>query len=172
MLDFSVTFIITIINICALFLILRVILFKPVTKFMEERTKRVQDSIEQSEKDKNQAKALLAKYEAQLKTAEVEVDAIIRNAKELAHQEAEKIIAESRISAEAILADAREQLQMERQTALEIFRKEAAALVIAAAGRVVSRELDNEDNRHYANLLLTEVSLSNETPRSNDTGKN
>jgi len=40
MLDFSITFFITILNIGVLYLILRAILFKPVTKFMENRTQR------------------------------------------------------------------------------------------------------------------------------------
>ena len=171
MLDFSVTFIITLVNIAVLFFILRAILFKPVTKFMADRAKRIQDSIDQSEKDKTQARALLAQYEAQLKTAETEADAIIQTARENARLEAEKIIAESRVSAEAALANARKQLETEHRAALAVFRKEAAALVTAAAGRMVSRELRDEDNRQYADMLLEGISLSNEVSLSNETGK-
>jgi len=157
MLNFSVTFIITIINITILFFILRAVLFKPVTKFMADRSKRIQESIEQSEKDKSQAKALLAQYEAQLKTAEMEAEAIIRAARENAQQEAEKIIAEGRVSAEAAMANARKQLETERVASLAIFRKQAAALVMAASSRLVARELRSEDSRHYADMLLSEI---------------
>ena len=157
MLDFSVTFVITIINIAVLFFILKAILWKPVTKFMAERTKKIQDSIEQSEKDKNQARAMLAQYEAQLKTAETEAEAIIKAARENARAEAEKIIAEGRVSAETTLANARRQLETERQAASADFRKEAAALVVAATGRLVGREIKNEDNRQYADMLLNEI---------------
>ena len=167
MLDFSATFFITIINIAALFFILRAILFKPVTKFMNERAKRIQDSIDQAEKDKTLAKAMLANYETQLKTAETEAQAIIRSAKEHAQQEAEKIISESRVSAEASLANARKQLEMERMAALAAFRKEAAALVVEAAGSLVSRELKTNDNMQYADLLLRELSPSNEAAGNN-----
>ena len=157
MLDFSVTFVITIINITILAFILRKILFKPVTKFMTDRARRVQESIEQSEKDKTQAKALLAQYEAQLRAAETEAEAIIHTAREHAQAEAEKIIAEGRLSAEAAMANARRQLDMEHQAAMSVFRKEAAALVIAASSRVVGREIKNEDSRQYADMLLEEV---------------
>ena len=157
MLDFSVTFVITIINIAFLFFILRVILWKPVTKFMADRTKRIEDSVEQSEKDKSQARALLAQYEAQLKTAETEAEAIIRTARENAQAEAEKIIAESRVSAETTLANARKQLDSERRAALAVFRKEAAALVMTASSHLVGRELQSEDNRQYADMLLAEI---------------
>jgi len=157
MLNFSVTFFITLINITILFFVLRAVLFKPVTKFMADRSKRIQDSIEQAEKDKIQAKALLAQYEAQLKTADTEAETIIRAARENAQAEAEKIIAESRVSAEATLINARKQLETEHNAALAVFRKEAAALVTAASGRLVGRELRSEDNRRYAEMLLAEI---------------
>ena len=162
MLDFSVTFLITIINITVLFIILRLLLFKPVTKFMAERAKRVQDSIDQSEKDKAQAKALLAKYEAQMQAAEQEADAIIQNARIQARQETEKIIAEGRLSAEAAIEKTRKQLEGERQAALAIFREEAAAIVVAAASRLVGRELKSEDCLSYADMLLKETILPND----------
>ena len=169
MLDFSVTFIISLINITVLFIILRLLLFKPVTKFMAERAKRIQDSIDQSEKDKTQAKALLAQYEAQIKAAEQEADLIIQNAKEQARQETEKIISDGRLSAEVTLEKVRKQLKAERQAALEIFREEAAALVVAATGRLLTREIKSEDSLSYAGMLLKETELPSEAaPQSGD----
>jgi F-type H+-transporting ATPase subunit b len=153
-LDFSVTFIITIINIAVLFFVLKAILWKPVSKFMADRTRKIEESIEQSEKDRNQAKALLAQYEAQLKNAETEAESIINAAKEQARLEAEKIIAESRMAAEAALATSRRQLESERGAAMAAFKQEAAALVVAAAGRLVERNLDSEDSRQYAFMLF------------------
>jgi F-type H+-transporting ATPase subunit b len=177
MLDFSVTFIISIINITVLFLILRAILFKPVTKFMAEREKRIQNSIEQSEKDKNQAKTLLAQYETQLKTAESEAETILRNARENAQQEAERIIAESRVKAEETLTNARKQLEAERQAAFALFRRDAAILVVAAAQRLIGREMKINDNRQYAEMLLREISFQNDVmaqkePPPRNEGKN
>ena len=162
MLDFSVTFIITIINITLLFLILRKLLFKPVTKFMEERTKRVQDSIEQSEKYKAQAKAMLEQYEAQLKEAEAEAKAIIDSAKEQAREEAERIITKSRESADMELARARKQLELEHQAALAAFKDEAVSLVVKTSGHLLNREIKNQDCLSYADMLLKEMSVPNE----------
>jgi len=161
MLDFSVTFFITIINITILFFILRAILWKPVTKFMAIRAERIKESIAQSEKDKLNAKALLAQYEAQLKTAETEAQAIISRAREQAEAEAEKIIAEGRASAEEAMTNAKKQLEVERKAALAIFRQEAAALVVTATGSLVGREIKSEDNKQYAALLLEEAANLN-----------
>jgi len=158
MLDFSVTLVITIINIIFLSLILRVILWKPVTKFMTERAKRVQDSIAQAEREKAQAGALLSQYEAKLKNAEAEAEAVMRKARAEAGTEAERIIAESRAAAEQTLANAKKQLEKEHEAAMELFRKEAASLVVAAAGRLVGREINSDDNEQYAAMLLNEAS--------------
>ena len=166
MLDFSVTFIFTILNIAILFLILRVILFKPVTKFMAAREKKVQDSVEQAEKDKAQARDMLAQYETQMKNARTEAEAIIQTARENAMQTVEKIIAEGRVSAETALVNARKQIEEERQHVMDNVRKEAAALVVAATGRLLGREIEDEDNRQYADMLLDEVSLLNKAGKN------
>jgi F-type H+-transporting ATPase subunit b len=157
MLDFSITFFFTFINIGILFFILRALLFKPVTKFMEDRTKKIQATIEQAEKDKNQAKNLLQQYKDQLKTAETEAEAIINTARETARQQADRIIAEGKEAAEALLANGRRQLEVERKAAMVLFKSEAAALVTAASSRLLRRELTKEDNLRQAALLLREL---------------
>jgi F-type H+-transporting ATPase subunit b len=157
MLDFSVTFIITIINITILFLVLRKILFKPITKFMADRAKSVQDSIEQADKDKAQAKNLLAEYEDKLKNADAETREILKTARENAERQAQMIIAEGKKEAESITATTRKQLEAEYQAALAKFRLEAAALVMAASAKLAARDFSGDDNRRYVNMLLDEL---------------
>jgi len=157
MLDFSVTFIITIINITLLFLILRKLLFKPVTKFMADRAKRVQDSIEQAEKDKAEARKMLAEYEDKLKNAEAEAREILKTARENAERQTQMIIEEGKQEAANIAAAARKQIETEHQAALAKFKLEAAALVIAASAKLAARDFSGDDNRRYANMLLDEL---------------
>ncbi|MDR0998728.1 MAG: F0F1 ATP synthase subunit B [Treponema sp.] len=151
------TFLVTLINIAILFFVLRAILFKPVTKFMADRTKKVEDTLALAEKEKNQAKQILAAYEDRLRQAEGQADAIIHSARENALQEADRIVAEGKASAEAMIGSARSQINAERQAALVLFKAEAAALVVAAASRLVQRDLNREDNRRLASSLLTEI---------------
>ena len=158
MLDFSVTFIITIFNIAFLFFILRKLLFKPVTKFMAERAKRVQDTIDQTERDKAKAEKLLAEYEGKLKEADAHAEEILKAAREGAERDVARIIAEGKAAAEALIVNARRQLEAEQRAVLAKFRVEAAALVMAAASKLVVRELGGEDNKRYVNMLLDELS--------------
>ena len=162
--NFSVTFVITIINIAVLFFILRAILFKPVTKFMADRSRKVQDSIEQSEKDKVKAQQTLREYEGRLKNADAEAGEIIKAAHAAAKTEAEQIITGGKAAAQTIIQNARKQIESEQQAALARFKAEAAALVMAATARLVQRELTGDDNRRYAAMLLDELSPTRLAP--------
>jgi F-type H+-transporting ATPase subunit b len=153
-----VTFLGTILNIGVLFFLLRLILFKPVTKFMEARAKKIEDTITQTERDKSQTQRLLAQYEARLKTAEAEAEEIIRIARETAASEAARIVAEGKHEAEVMQAKARRQMDAEHETALAQFRTEAVMLVMAVSSRLIGRELQNDDNSRYANMLMNELS--------------
>ena len=158
MLDFSVTFIITIINITILFFVLRALLFKPVSKLMAERAKRVQDSIDQAKKDKEEAAKLLAEYENKLKNAETEAREILKTARENAERQAQLTADEGRKEAQDMVNAALKQIEMERQAALAKFKLEAAALVMAVSAKLSARDLSGDDNRRYVNMLLDELS--------------
>jgi len=164
MLDFSVTFFITIFNIILLAVILRVILFKPVSRFMEERAKRVRDSMETARADREAARELLDQYREKLRAANLEAADIIKAAREKARAQAERIVADGRIASESLVAQARLQIESERQKAMARFGVEAAALVMAAASRLVQREFSGDDNRRYADMLLSELSSAQSLP--------
>jgi len=157
MLNFSVTFIITIINITVLFLILRKILFKPVTKLMADRAKRVQDAIEQAARDKASAQELLEQYREKIKNTDAEAAEIIAAAKKKAVIESEKILADGRATVDALTAAVQRQLDSEHEAMFTRFRLEAAALVMAVSARLLERELSGDDNRRYAAMLMDEL---------------
>jgi len=157
MLDFSVTFAITIFNIVFLAFVLRAILFKPVSKFMAERAKRVEDSIESAKAGREKAQELLEQRQAELRGAHLEAQEIIGAAREAAAAQAAKIAADGKSAAQDMIAEARRQIELERQKALALFGMEAAALVVAASSRLVQREFSGADSRRYAGMLLDEL---------------
>jgi F-type H+-transporting ATPase subunit b len=152
------TFLVTIVNITILFFVLKAILFKPVTRFMQERSQKVQDSLDQAEKDQALAKGLLKQYEDQLRHIDDEATEILRAAKETARAEADRIVAEGRAQAGRILERGRRQLEAEQRAAMAVFRADAAGLILDASGALIRRELNRDDDRSQAELLLRELS--------------
>jgi F-type H+-transporting ATPase subunit b len=163
MLDFSVSFFFTLVNIVILFVALRAILFKPVTKFMEERTAKIQGDIDGAAKDREDAKSLRQLYEEKMKAAVAEVAKIRQDAGEAAERQAEQIVSDGKVQAEGIIAAARKQIQAEREAAFLAFRAEAASLVVTAAGRLLRRDPANvaAGDAAYAELVLRELEAAN-----------
>jgi len=151
------TFLITIVNIAILFVILRKLLFKKVTQFMDTRTNKIQSSIDEAEKSREEAKALQKKYEEQLKNVQEESENIILSARRQAQKEADKIVANGLRTAETLVASAHRQIEADRETAMALFRSEATALVISASSKLLQRELTQEDNHRFVGLLLQEI---------------
>jgi F-type H+-transporting ATPase subunit b len=157
MLDFSVTFFITLINLAVLFVIMRALLFKPVRKFMQSRTDAVQSKLDAAETDRASAKKLLDDYTARLSGSEAEAAKIIADARDAAGKEADRITGEAHSQAALILASAQKQIEADRAAALAVFRSEAAALVVLAAGKLLKRDMQTEDYRQQAAALLAEL---------------
>ena len=157
MLDFSFSFFFTLINIAVLFIVLRAILFKPVTKFMEGRTAKIAAEIENAAKERDEAKSLRLMYDEKVKNAGTEAAQLAKEAREAAEKQAALIISDAKVQAEGIVEGARKQILAERQAAFAAFRAEAAALVVAAAGRLLRRDFSGEDARAHAEFVLREL---------------
>ncbi|MDR1147812.1 MAG: ATP synthase F0 subunit B [Spirochaetaceae bacterium] len=157
MFDFSVSFFFSLLNIVILFIVLRAILFKPVSKLMADRTAKIQSEIENAAKDNEAAKALRLGYEDKIKNADIEAMKITQDARSEAEKQLSTIIQEGKTQAENIVDAARKQIMAERRAAFLAFKAEAAALVIAAAGRLLRREFSDKDAYAQAELALREL---------------
>ena len=124
---------------------------------MEARTNKVQRSLADAEKSRKEAEELVRKYEEQLKNIQAEADNIVKETKKKAQQEAAQIIADGRLSAERLVANAHKQIEEDREAALALFRAEAAALVVSASSALIKRDLTQEDNLRFAGMLLQEL---------------
>lgn len=150
-------FIVVALNLIILYVVLRKILFKPVTEFMENRTKSIKDSIESAEKAKSEAEDLKRKYDEQLKTARTEGQKLIDDARARAGTEHERLVAEAKAEAEKILAQAREEIERERKEMLKDIRGQVAGLALAAASKVIEANMDTESNKALVDRFIDEA---------------
>jgi F-type H+-transporting ATPase subunit b len=161
------TFALTIVNIGILCFLLRAILFKPVSKFVAERAKKIQDAINQADEEKKQAKQLLVQYEEKLKSAEIEAGEIIKTARENANREAQRITAEGKNAAEMLMANGRRQLALDHEAALQKFKAEAVLLIMAASSKLIGRDFQKDDNSHFVTMLLEELAAERAAQKGN-----
>ncbi|HNY20638.1 MAG TPA: F0F1 ATP synthase subunit B [Treponemataceae bacterium] len=160
MLDFSVTFLITVVNVTVLFLVLRKLLFKPVTKFMEDRTERVRRELEVAKNTSDRAESLAREYEEKLENARAEGQRLIDLAREKAERESAAIVAKGHAEAERIVAQARLALEDERRDAERKLLDGAADLTIEASSRVLGENIDSAKNRDIVRKFLDSVGVA------------
>lgn len=151
------TFIFSIVNIIILFVLLKKILFKPVTNMMNARTEKIKKNIEDAQNNKVESERLMAEYREQLEKLKDEANTIINNAHQKAQTEAEDLLKKTKEEAENILQRAREQGQRETEKALEDIKNQVASLAIEAASKVIEKNMDNESNRKLVQEFIDEV---------------
>lgn len=157
MLNFGPTFIWAIINLIILYIVLRSVLFKPVTKVMEERADKIKDDLEEAEKAKADAASLAREYEDRLLSAREEAGRIISEARDRAQKEYAAIISEARAASERVLDKGREQLQLEREQLLKDFKNQVVTLALAAASKVLEANVDSDSNRRLVDRFINKA---------------
>ncbi len=151
------TMIFTAINVGVVIYVLKLLLFGPVGKILQDREVHIETSLAKVAQAQKEAEELLEKYQTQMSESKQEARAIIEKANKIAEQAREKVIAEAREEAEKTLEKAKREIHGEKAKALELIRKEAAVLAVLAAGKVINKQLDVEQHKDLVNQYIDEV---------------
>ena len=145
-----------IVNVAILLVVLYFVAYKPVMRMLDERSRRVKDSMEQADAIKEQAARAGEEVKKQLDIASKEGQKRIDQAVQAGEGIKEKAKQSARQEAEALITRARSEIQRERDEAISELRKEVADLTIAAAEKVIDRSLDKEAHRELIEKILEE----------------
>lgn len=130
-----------------LIVLLNRLLFRPIRKTMDERARRIEASMEEAERVKQQAIRADQSYQARIEEAQQQAQSLAEESRGQARQEREKILEQARAEAQQLLQDARTQFEMERRDAARETRRQVAGLAVLAASRLIGENLDTEKNR-------------------------
>ena len=134
-------------NVVLLVWLLTRFLYRPVLNMLNERTRRVQESLQDAERVKEQLARAKQDYDAELARARREAAGLLAQAQERAKVQEQEIIAQARQEAERIRAEAREQAVQEREQLLRDLKNQMAELVTLTASRVLGEELKANHDR-------------------------
>ena len=156
MLDFNYWNIIwSVVNILILYILLRIFLFKPVSKIMNERTHTIQKNLESAEKSKEEAESLKKQYADDIAAAKEEARSILNKAHEDADAERSSMLRKTQEEADRMIADANKTIENERKKVLRQAQSEIADLAIEAASRIIGENVDDEKNRRLVDKFLS-----------------
>lgn len=134
--------------------------FPGILSVLEDREKKIKDSLEQAEQHRSEAERRLKEYEAKLSAAGKEADAILSAAKERAQRLLEENEQRLTVEAERIKGDATREIEQERRKAIQDIRTQTTELALMVAEKVVQRSLTEADQRRFADEALEALSKS------------
>ena len=149
------------ISFSALVALLWVLLYKPVTRALDDRSRRIRESLETADRVRQEAAESQAAMEQQNAEAREEGQRLIAQAREVADRFREEEISKARQDIEAERARAEANIQRERDAAIEDLRREFAGLAIAAAERVIERSLNEDDHKALIESVLEQGARAN-----------
>jgi len=135
------------INFMILFVLLGKFLYKPVLKMLDERSKKIKESMEWAEATKKEYEQAKAEVQRQIEKGRQEGQTIVAQAV----QAGERLKGESRDEAakqaQTIIDRTKAELATERDQLVGSLRKEFVDISIAAAEKVIKETLDKEKHK-------------------------
>lgn len=132
----------------------------PIVAAIDARSEKIKESMSAAEKMQADLKATAARNEEVLVEARRDAQQIVTNAREASEAMLNKAREEAGMQADEYLARAQASLRSETQQARLELRKELADLAVAAAGKIVRKELDPAAQSSLIDETLAEATAS------------
>ena len=130
--------------------------YRPILRLMDQRADRIRESLEASERAREEAASSQQAVEDQLVEARREAQRIMDQSREAAERFRAEEMERARNEAENFVARAQSDIQRERDAAIEEVRSNFSDLAITAAERVLRRSLDRQAHEDLITQVLEE----------------
>ena len=157
MIDINATLIAQILNFLILAGILRAFAYTPVVRMLKARQDRIQESLDKADADVAEADKILAEYKAKLAAANAKAENIVLMAEKRAGEEREAKRAEVKREIEQMRKAAKAEIEREREHAVQQLRAEMITLSMAAAGKIVAKNMDKAENEALIEDFVKEL---------------
>lgn len=143
-----------------LYLVLKKLLFKPVTNFMEQRANKVKSELAEAASTKQRAEEMAKRYDGLIAGADTEAQRLVKEGEERAKAEAKTILAAAQSEAAELRRRGEESAALEREKARQALAGDIAHLATEVAARLVGKAAAAEDARS-AEALVRELESGN-----------
>lgn len=144
-------------NTLILFVAIRFLVYKPVRKFMDARTARVQSALDEAAAARRQVEAIQLEAEEKRREAEEAVAKMQADAAKQANQATENTLKAAKAQADAFILKARAEAEAAKADMLRETQAQALDMAVEIAAKMIGRELSDADNTALAREFLTKV---------------
>jgi F-type H+-transporting ATPase subunit b len=145
-----------IVNFGLLLLLLRLTLYKPVLKVLDERRSRIQESLGAADRAAEAARESEQRVAEEIRQAQLQGQEIVGSAQQIAQRIQDDAAREAQVRAQQIIDQAQASILQETEAARAALRREFADLTILAAEKVINQSLDKQSHLRLINDVLAE----------------
>lgn len=147
-------------NICNLFiqmLIIKKFFLDKIVAVLDQRRSAADKEITDAETAKQEAMEIKKTYEDNMLQANAKANEILTTAQKTATERSDKIIGEAQQAAAQIKSKASADIAQEKKKAINDAKNEISGLALAIAGKVVEKELAEEDQAGLIDRFIDEL---------------
>ncbi len=146
-----------VINVVILFVAIRLLLYKPIRKFLNGRTDRVNAQMADAEAKEHAADERQSALDAAAQQSKIEAAQAIAGGVQQGQKTAEEIVARAQKQAANIVDQAQQEAKQLQLEAKEAVRAQAVNMAVEIAGKLLEREVKTEDHQKIIDEFLTKV---------------
>lgn len=156
--NFPLDLVLNILGIVIIFIIVRLLVYKPAKKFLDARRERLSAERASADAEKQRALEMKASLEEKLSSSEEAAKAEARRIIDEAKTEAAGIIAEANERAEKVLSMAEAKIKAERESAKKASERETISMAFEIAEKILERRVNDSDTINMAQKLFDSMS--------------
>lgn len=135
------------VNMAIVFLIVWKLMYKPISRYMEQRKNQIKKQIEEAAAKQSEAEQLKARYDDMVLNAQSLAADLIEKSKYAADEQARQIVAAAQTSASEYMSRSKRDVQVLKSRAKEEMRGEITDMAVQIARKILKREVSPEDNK-------------------------
>jgi F-type H+-transporting ATPase subunit b len=134
--------------------------FPRISEALDKRQKAIENSIDESERIRSEAKEVLDEYRERLKEAREQADEIVARARRAGETHERDSEEEAKAKREQLMEQTRRDIESETRRAIQEIRREVADLTVLATEKVTRKTLTDDDQRRLVQDALSELDFS------------
>ncbi|MFC7062248.1 F0F1 ATP synthase subunit B [Halobacillus seohaensis] len=140
-----------------LLVLLRKFAWGPLMNMMKEREDYIANEIQTAEKSREEAAIQHREATEELKKTRQDAQSIIEEARKTATQQERDIVESARKEAERTKVSARQDIEQERDKAVQLLKDQVASMSVMIASKVIEKELSEKDQQELINQYIDEA---------------
>lgn len=135
--------------------ILTKIAYGPLLRAVQKREQDLEDAIASAKRDREEAQKAMEEQRRLIGEARTEAQGYVAQGRATAEKVKQHMLEEARQQQQELMARAKRDIETEKERAIADLRREAVDLAIAAAEKVIERNLDDDANRKIVEQFLS-----------------